>query len=124
MIVNDLMIQAEVEAEFAAYERALVDNDVAALDDFFVDRECAVRYGFGPYQHDRRSRGAKRAVRARPPGPVAGKGGLRGSEGRMRSVARGATICGARTKASGVARPLLVRPDFVGPPSPARGGGE
>ena len=36
MIVNDLMVQAEVEAEFAAYEQALVDNDVAALDDFFA----------------------------------------------------------------------------------------
>jgi hypothetical protein len=45
MIVNDLLIQAEVEAEFAAYERALVNNDVEALDNFFVDSEYAIRYG-------------------------------------------------------------------------------
>jgi hypothetical protein len=45
MIVNDLLIQAEVEAEFAAYERALVENDVAALDHFFLDSEDAIRYG-------------------------------------------------------------------------------
>jgi hypothetical protein len=45
MIVNDLLIQAEVEAEFAAYEQALVNNDVAALDNFFVDSEHAIRYG-------------------------------------------------------------------------------
>jgi hypothetical protein len=47
MIVNDLLIQAEVEAEFAAYERALVDNDVEALDKFFVESEYAIRYGAG-----------------------------------------------------------------------------
>ena len=45
MIVNDLLIQAEVEAEFAAYERALINNDVAALDNFFLDSEHAIRYG-------------------------------------------------------------------------------
>jgi hypothetical protein len=45
MIVNDLMVQAEVEAEFAAYEQALVNNDVEALDNFFVDSEYAIRYG-------------------------------------------------------------------------------
>jgi ketosteroid isomerase-like protein len=47
MIVNDLLIQAEVEAEFAAYEQALVHNDVAALDKFFVDSQYAIRYGIG-----------------------------------------------------------------------------
>jgi hypothetical protein len=45
MIVNDLLIKAEVEAEFAAYELALVENDVAALDNFFLDSEHAIRYG-------------------------------------------------------------------------------
>ncbi len=45
MIVNDLMVQAEVEAEFAAYEQALVNNDVAALDNFFARTEYAVRFG-------------------------------------------------------------------------------
>ena len=45
MIINDLLIQAEVEAEFAAYEQALISNDVAALDRFFLDSEHAIRYG-------------------------------------------------------------------------------
>jgi hypothetical protein len=45
MIVNDLMVQAEVEAEVAAYEQALVSNDVAALDNFFARTEYAIRYG-------------------------------------------------------------------------------
>jgi hypothetical protein len=45
MIINDLLIQAEVEAEFAAYEQALINNDVEALDRFFLDSESAIRYG-------------------------------------------------------------------------------
>ena len=45
MIVNDLLIQAEVEAEFAAYEQALVSNDVEKLDSFFVDSDHAIRFG-------------------------------------------------------------------------------
>jgi Protein of unknown function (DUF3225) len=45
MIVNDLMIKAEVEAEFAAYELALISNDVEALDNFFVNSAEAIRYG-------------------------------------------------------------------------------
>ena len=38
-------VKAEVEAAFAAYEAALVINDVAALDRFFLDRETTIRYG-------------------------------------------------------------------------------
>lgn len=45
MIVNDPAVVAEVAAEFAAYEQALVNNDVAALDRFFAASEQAVRYG-------------------------------------------------------------------------------
>jgi hypothetical protein len=45
MIVNDLLIQAEVQAEFDAYEKALVTNDVEALDNFFADSEYAIRFG-------------------------------------------------------------------------------
>ncbi|WP_244635814.1 oxalurate catabolism protein HpxZ [Chthonobacter albigriseus] len=40
-------IKAEVEAAFAAYETALVSNDVAALDAFFLDRSTTIRYGGG-----------------------------------------------------------------------------
>ena len=47
MTVDDPAAKAEVEAAFAAYERALVANDVAALDGFFVPTEEAIRYGSG-----------------------------------------------------------------------------
>jgi hypothetical protein len=45
MIVNDAAVLAEVEAEFAGYERALVSNDVAALDGFFLDAPQTIRFG-------------------------------------------------------------------------------
>ena len=38
-------VKAEVEAAFAAYEQALVGNDVAALDGFFLGRPTTIRYG-------------------------------------------------------------------------------
>ena len=47
MIVDDPQTKAEVEAQFAAYERALVSNDVAALDRFFLASDAAIRYGAG-----------------------------------------------------------------------------
>jgi hypothetical protein len=45
MIINDPKVLAEVTAAFAAYERALVSNDVAALDAFFLDAPRTIRYG-------------------------------------------------------------------------------
>jgi hypothetical protein len=47
MIVDDPQAKAEVEAAFAAYEKALTENDVAALDDFFHDAPTSLRYGGG-----------------------------------------------------------------------------
>ena len=38
-------VKAEVEAAFAEYERALVTNDVVALDRLFIDRPTTIRYG-------------------------------------------------------------------------------
>ncbi len=40
-------VKAEVEAAFVAYERALVGNDVAALNRFFLDRPTTIRFGGG-----------------------------------------------------------------------------
>jgi hypothetical protein len=40
-------IVAEVRAVFERYERALVENDVAALDAFFHDDARTIRYGGG-----------------------------------------------------------------------------
>ncbi len=45
MTTDDPETKAEVEAAFAAYERALISNDVASLDGFFVQTEAAIRYG-------------------------------------------------------------------------------
>ena len=47
MIVNDEAVLAEVSAAFAAYEQALMDNDVAALDRLFWDAPQTPRYGVG-----------------------------------------------------------------------------
>ncbi len=47
MINDDPKVGAEVEAAFADYERALVANDVAALDRFFLPSESVIRFGAG-----------------------------------------------------------------------------
>ena len=47
MDINIPWVKAELEAAFAAYETALVTNDVAALDAFFLDDTTTIRYGGG-----------------------------------------------------------------------------
>ena len=47
MIVDDPETLAEVTKLFEAYEVALVNNDIAALDAFFLDSDKAIRYGGG-----------------------------------------------------------------------------
>jgi hypothetical protein len=47
MIVNDPQVLAEVTAAFQAYEVALGDNDIAALDGLFWRSEHTLRYGVG-----------------------------------------------------------------------------
>jgi len=47
MMINDPGVLAEVEAAFDAYERALMDNDLAALDALFWHSELTVRIGPG-----------------------------------------------------------------------------
>ena len=64
MIVNDPETLAEVEALFAAYERALVGNDVAALDGFFLDSAHVVRYGGGENLYGAEEVRAFRAARS------------------------------------------------------------
>merc|ERR550537_1307572 len=44
-IVNDPKVLAEVQREFARYERALCGNDVQELDALFLDSSETVRYG-------------------------------------------------------------------------------
>ena len=43
--VNDPQALAELTAAFAAYERALVDNDIAALNAMFWSSPLTLRYG-------------------------------------------------------------------------------
>lgn len=47
MIIDDPAVKAEVETAFAAYERALVTNDVAVLEALFRDDPRTIRYGAG-----------------------------------------------------------------------------
>lgn len=44
-------IKAEVEAAFARYERALVTNDVATLEELFWDDARTIRYGVAENLH-------------------------------------------------------------------------
>ncbi len=64
MIIDDPETKAEVEAAFADYERALVTNDVAALDGFFFASEGAIRYGTGENLYGYAAIRAFRAARA------------------------------------------------------------
>jgi hypothetical protein len=57
-------VKAEVEAVFLAYERALVDNDVAALDRFFLDRPTTIRYGVAESLYGYAAIAAFRAARS------------------------------------------------------------
>ncbi|MFP6562412.1 oxalurate catabolism protein HpxZ [Paraburkholderia sp. B3] len=51
MELNRPAIVAEVAAAFEAYERALVDNDVATMNALFWDAPETVRYGIAEIQH-------------------------------------------------------------------------
>lgn len=64
MTQNDPPIVAEVTAAFLEYERALMEDDIAAMDKIFHNSPSTVRYGVGEvlYGYDeiaafRRSRG-------------------------------------------------------------------
>lgn len=45
--INDPRVVAEVTAAFNAYERALMSDDVAAMDALFHNAPTTVRYGVG-----------------------------------------------------------------------------
>ncbi len=51
MIINDPAIVAEVREAFDRYEAALLRNDVAVLDAFFVERADTIRYGVSEVQY-------------------------------------------------------------------------
>ncbi|MEP7005317.1 MAG: oxalurate catabolism protein HpxZ [Sphingomonas bacterium] len=47
MIIDDPTVLAEVTAAFREYERALMADDVPAMDRLFADAPTTVRYGVG-----------------------------------------------------------------------------
>lgn len=51
MIFNDPRTLSEVQAAFDAYEAALLSNDTAGLDAFFLHRADIVRYGVSEVQY-------------------------------------------------------------------------
>ena len=75
MHINDPVVLAEVTHAFNAYERALMANDVPALDDLFWESPMTLRYGVGEhlygfeaiqaFRQGRPSQGLARDVTAR-----------------------------------------------------------
>lgn len=57
-------VVAEMQAAFAGYERALVSNDVAALDAMFHDDPRSIRYGSGEILYGFSEIAAFRAARS------------------------------------------------------------
>jgi len=57
-------VVAEVAAQFARYEKALVSNDVAVLDELFRDDSRTLRYGIGENLYGYSEIMAFRATRA------------------------------------------------------------
>jgi len=57
-------VLAEVTAQFARYEAALVNNDVAVLDELFRDDARTLRYGIGENLYGYREVTAFRAARS------------------------------------------------------------
>ena len=51
MIINDPETLAEVEAIFRRYEQALVNNDIAVLDELFWQAGQTIRYGVAENLH-------------------------------------------------------------------------
>lgn len=47
MLINEPQVLAEVQQAFAAYERALMENDLDTLDALFWNSRFTVRYGPG-----------------------------------------------------------------------------
>jgi hypothetical protein len=57
-------VLAEVTAQFARYEKALVENDVAVLDELFRNDARTLRYGIGENLYGHREVTAFRAARS------------------------------------------------------------
>lgn len=63
MTIDDPGTKAELQAQFDAYETALMQNDIAALDGFFWVDERALRFGAGESLFGHQQIAAFRAAR-------------------------------------------------------------
>jgi hypothetical protein len=70
MDINDPQVLAEVTAQFDRYQQAIVDNDVAVMNELFWEDALTIRYGIGEnlYGHAeiaayRRTRDPRTAIR-------------------------------------------------------------
>ena len=91
-------VVAEVRAAFDRYEKALVTNDVAALNSTFRDAPQTIRYGIGEnlYGHDE----------------IAGFRAARSPVGLMRSISR--TVITTYGRDFAVASTLFHRDSLIG----------
>lgn len=64
MLINDPATLAEVEAAFAAYELALMENDLEALDALFWNSAFTIRFGPGQNLYGFEAIAAFRVARA------------------------------------------------------------
>jgi hypothetical protein len=51
MVIDDPETVAEVAAVFHAYEKALLENDIATLDAMFLHEATTIRYGVAEVQY-------------------------------------------------------------------------
>ena len=65
--IDDSAVVAEVAAAFAAYERALMDYDPAALDGFFWKDDRAIRFGIAENLYGHAAIAAYRRTRTTVP---------------------------------------------------------
>lgn len=64
MEIDNPDVKVEVELAFAEYEEALVNNDVAVLDRFFVEALTTIRYGIAENLYGSAEIAAFRAARS------------------------------------------------------------
>lgn len=67
---NDPAVVKEIEAAFAAYDKALLANDVAALNGFFHDDPSTVRFGNAENLYGFAEIAAFRSARGAPPNHI------------------------------------------------------
>jgi hypothetical protein len=83
MEINNPQVHAELTQQFDRYQQALIDNDVAVLNELFWNHSLTIRYGIGEnlYGHAEIAAYRKHARSARPD---TGRGQERGHELRAR----------------------------------------